>query len=514
MFVQMPPQIISRVVGSLFRFATIAVLAGCGGGGLVPVASVTITSTVTTLEVGAKATLSAVVSGGSSQGVTWSSSDPTKVSVNASSGEVTGVAQGTSTITAKSVSDANKTASVTITVNPPRVVSIVVAPPTGSLRSGERATLTATVTAFGLPTTATFRSRDATIATVQRVDGISATVTGIAAGQATIEAVADGDATKVATAVFTVTATVALVDIRPLSPQNGFQLGVGSKLQLSTIPRDAQSNPLTGRSAPTWTSSNTGVATVSSTGEVTAVASGASSITSTIENVTSPALTISVVLAGDPCNVRAYAIGTTASSQFATTESCRQHTFAYVVAQQTFVEMRLTTLDTQMQLIPILARTNASLPAGVGSDAIWDVFLSPGTWVTAALSPAVGTATRYALASIPITSSTCGVSLVFATPGITNGAFNLTSGCAELRIYTSVPPSRTLRVRVNSTGFNPLVELRDLITNAVTATTANDAAGPNAVLTFTATADGLTTFFAIKSRTAGGSGPLTVSIDP
>ncbi len=68
--------------------------------------------------------------------------------------------------------------------------------------------------------------------------------------------------------------------------------------QLTATLKDAVGNALNGRTV-TWTSSNTGVATVSATGTVTAVAAGTATITATSEGKSgTAAVTISNVAVG------------------------------------------------------------------------------------------------------------------------------------------------------------------------------------------------------------------------
>lgn len=82
----------------------------------VPVVSVTTTPATATVAVGNVTNLDAAVSpSGANQAVTWSSSTPANATVNAN-GRVTGIAIGSSTITAKSVSDPTKTDTTVVTV--------------------------------------------------------------------------------------------------------------------------------------------------------------------------------------------------------------------------------------------------------------------------------------------------------------------------------------------------------------------------------------------------------------
>src|SRR5712691_1389039 len=71
---------------------------------------------------------------------------------------------------------------------------------------------------------------------------------------------------------------VASVDVTPTT----LALQVGQSAQLAATPKDANGSPLSGR-VVTWGSSNTGVATASPSGLVTAVAPGSATITATSE---------------------------------------------------------------------------------------------------------------------------------------------------------------------------------------------------------------------------------------
>ena len=78
-------------------------------------------------------------------------------------------------------------------------------------------------------------------------------------------------------------ATAASVAVTPIAPT----LAVGSTVQLTAAPRDAGGAALTGRTA-LWSSANPNVATVSTTGLVTAVAAGAAAVTATIDGAQQP----------------------------------------------------------------------------------------------------------------------------------------------------------------------------------------------------------------------------------
>src|SRR6266516_3169254 len=245
----------------------------------VPVASVAVTPASATLQAGQTVQLAATpkdANGNALSGrvIGWSSSNPSVATVNAS-GLVTGVAAGSATITAVSE---GKSGGAAITVNPAPVpvASVAVTPPSATLQAGQTVQLAATPKdANGNPLSGrvvTWVSGNGAVATVN-AGGL---VTSGAAGSATITSRSEGQS---GTAAITVTAVpVASVAVTPAATS----LPTGGTVQLTAIPKDANGNPLTGRSVA-WTSSNGAVATVSSSGLVTAVATGSATITATSE---------------------------------------------------------------------------------------------------------------------------------------------------------------------------------------------------------------------------------------
>jgi uncharacterized protein YjdB len=203
--------------------------------------------------------------------VTWSSTN-TAVATVSGSGLVSGAAEGSATITATSEGQSG-TSSVTVT--PASVASVTVAPSPASVQMGQSIQLTATPKdANGTPLTGRVVTWSSTNTAAATVDG-SGLVTGVAAGSATITATSEG---KSGTSVVTVSVPVASVTVTP-SPASVQQ---GSTVQLTATPRDANGTPLTGR-VVTWSSNNTAVATVNSSGLVRGVAPGSATITATSE---------------------------------------------------------------------------------------------------------------------------------------------------------------------------------------------------------------------------------------
>ena len=229
----------------------------------VVVGSVELTPAEASLAIGATMTLDAVVK--STEGaviedavVAWESSHPEVASVDG--GTVTGRSAGTATIRATS---GGRSGVATITVTTIPVATVAVTPAAPSVFIGRTVQLTA-VTSDAEGNVLTGReigwtSNATGVATVSE----TGLVTGVAAGSATITATSEG---KTGTATVTVSQVpVATVTVAPAAAT----LSVGDTRQLTATLRDATGGVLTGRTV-TWTTNVPGVATVSTTGLVTA----------------------------------------------------------------------------------------------------------------------------------------------------------------------------------------------------------------------------------------------------
>src|SRR2546430_7071981 len=163
-----------------------------------------------------------------------------------------------------------------VRVTPVPVSIVTVAPAPASVLVGQLLQLSATTAdsagnvLSGRPVT--WASSNTVVATVSG----TGLLTGVATGTTTITATSGG---KNGTAAVTVTvAAVAAVSVSPGAPS----VVIGGTAQLTAVLRDANGNPLSGRTV-TWATSNGGVATVSATGLVTGVAVGGAMITATSE---------------------------------------------------------------------------------------------------------------------------------------------------------------------------------------------------------------------------------------
>lgn len=264
---------------------------------LAPVASVEVTPANSSLGTGGTIQLYATTKDAagnilSGRAISWSSSN-TAVATVSSSGLVSTVTAGSTTITALSEGISGSAA---ITVSPTQapppapVATVSVALASTTVLTGQVTQATATLRdASGnvlTGRTITWASSNPAVATVST----AGYVTAVTAGQATITATSESIS---GSAGLTVTVPpVATVTVAPQGPT----LIVGATLQLVAVTKDASGNTLSGRTI-TWSSSSSGVASVSASGVVTAAAAGTASVTATSEGVTG---TTSVTVAVAP----------------------------------------------------------------------------------------------------------------------------------------------------------------------------------------------------------------------
>ncbi len=199
--------------------------------------------------------------------VTWSSSDPTSVSVD-QTGKIKGLkgTQDPVTITAALANGKTVTSEVTVVV---KLTGIDINKTSTTLNKGANETLVITYDPEDTSDdkTVTWESSDTTVATVDA----NGKVTAVKAGTATITATV-GTFSKICT----VTVVVPLESVTIDSEDFTLNRAATKTLTATKNPEDT-----TDESVITWSSSNTAVATVDSTGVVTAVAAGNATITAT-----------------------------------------------------------------------------------------------------------------------------------------------------------------------------------------------------------------------------------------
>jgi chitinase len=272
--------LIARHRASIFAFFFF--LLSCSatdkGSGLPPaVASVTVSLSSSGLFVGQTEQASAVVKDAdgnilTDRAVSWSASNASAIAVSAA-GVVSAVSPGTATIVATSE---GQSGSATLVVSLVPVSSVAVSVASATLPIGGNTQAVATLKDANNNVLSgrsiVWSSSNTTVATVNAGGVVSA----LAAGTSSIVATSEG---KSGSATATVTLVpVATVSVTLASPT----LAIGATTQATATPKDANNNVLSGR-AITWSSGNTSVASVSSSGLVTAIAAGTSSITATSE---------------------------------------------------------------------------------------------------------------------------------------------------------------------------------------------------------------------------------------
>ncbi|MBI1822958.1 MAG: Ig-like domain-containing protein, partial [Nitrospirae bacterium] len=204
--------------------------------------------------------------------VVWISGTTSVATVN-SSGLVTGVSVGTSTITATSGTISGNT---TLTVNSAVLQSISVSPANPSIPKGLTQQFTATGnysngTSFDITAQVTWSSGTTSVATIN-ANGLG---TAVGVGTSTITATSgaiSGNTTLTVTAA--VLQTISVTPANPSIPK-----GLTQQFTATGNYSDGTSQNLT--STVTWTSGTTSVATLNSSGLATGVGVGTSTITAT-----------------------------------------------------------------------------------------------------------------------------------------------------------------------------------------------------------------------------------------
>ena len=237
--------------------------------------------------------------------VTWKSSSTAVATVDIN-GIVTGVAPGTSTVSA---SIGGVTGSTTLTVNAPTLSSISITPVDLTIGIGINQQFTATATysdgsAQDLVSGVTWSSSSASVASING----SGLATTMGAGQTTITATVGSLSDT--TTLTAVSAHLISIDVEP----KAVSIAVGTTLQFSAVGTfDDGSTQLL--PSVTWTSSVPGTATVGASGLATSVGTGSATISAISGSVTGTAsLSVDsatlVSIAVTPAN-SSMAVGTT-----------------------------------------------------------------------------------------------------------------------------------------------------------------------------------------------------------
>jgi hypothetical protein len=203
--------------------------------------------------------------------VTWTSLK-TSVATISGAGLATGVTAGSSTIQAASGSITGTT-TLTITIAAPTLNSVAVTPANPSIQNGATQQFTATGTysdasTQNITTTVTWSSTSINIATISNTAGSNGLATSVGAGSSTIKATLGGAS---GSTLLTVTGATATLKVLVVSPQNPLITDASSAQAFTATGyySDGTTQDLT--NSADWTSSNTSVATVNSSGSATSV---------------------------------------------------------------------------------------------------------------------------------------------------------------------------------------------------------------------------------------------------
>ena len=238
----------------------------------VAVSSVTLNKPSTQITKGDTETLTATVlpENATNKGISWTSSNTSVATV--ANGTVTAVGAGSAVITATSAADSSKKATCTVTVTTIAVTGVTLNKSSTSIIRGGSETLTATV----VPSNATnknvtWSTNNSDVATVS--NGV---VTAKATGAARITVTTE-DGGKTAYCDVTVTPIVP-TSITLNKTSLTLQVEAYETLTATVLPANADNTNVT------WSSNLTSVATVNSSGKVTAVAEGTTTITATTQS--------------------------------------------------------------------------------------------------------------------------------------------------------------------------------------------------------------------------------------
>jgi len=246
---------------------------------LVPVATIVLSPSSPSVIVGQTTQLSATMKDSAGnvltgRSLTWFSRDTTIATID-QTGTVTGKRVASVTVGATSGS---VTSTATLTVQAVPINTVVMSPALSNLLVGQSQALTAEVTDNQgnriAGATVAFVSNTPGVATVTATGPLTATLTAVGSGQAQITGTSG---TKSGTA----TVNVALVPVGSITIAPTLDsITIGGTAQLTATVKDSAGNTLSGRTV-TWSSSNSAVATVSTSGLVAGVGAGTVAIVAT-----------------------------------------------------------------------------------------------------------------------------------------------------------------------------------------------------------------------------------------
>lgn len=344
----------------------------------------------------------------------------------------------------------------------------------------------------------------------------SGLVTAVADGSTTVTVTSEG---KSAAATINVRTPVAAVAVTPTTAQ--MTVG-GATQQLNATARDANGVTLAGRTIA-WSSSAVGVATVSQTGLVTAIAAGTATITATSEGRNGTAA-ITVAAAQNPCDkVQALAIGaifngTLTAADCKLPDNTAVQGFVFTIATSRVLEIEMTSAAVDPYLLVIDANSNVVAEdddSGPGSGARVLRLFAPGSYLILANTYDANTYGNFSitLRDAPAACSSAKPTTLPFTVSVSlngNNSCRLNDDSFLDRYDLNVTSNTKMRIDMTSTALDPYVYILDQNGNPV-AQDDDSGGGLNARLDITLQAG---RYIVLASAQPQQTGPYTLTITP
>lgn len=239
---------------------------GTGVMHVLPAPTAVTTPTTFTVECGEVATMATSLTPSDAYSTyTWTSSNPNVATIDPATGQITGIAPGTTTITVTTTN--NKTASTTVTIAPKTILGVKLNKSYIPLNIGEKFNMVATIQPSGATSPVTWSvDKPEIVSITQTTDGTNE-ITAVAKGTAVVKVTVNG---------FVATCSVTSNEVLPASvslPETA-SVKVGKVTKLNAV--IAPDNPTNG--TLTWSSMDDNIATVDNQGNVTGVSIGTTSI--------------------------------------------------------------------------------------------------------------------------------------------------------------------------------------------------------------------------------------------
>ncbi len=442
-----------------------------------PVGAVIVSPAQASLTVGQSVMLSVQITDASGnlltgRPVNFSSSNVNVAQVS-TNGTVTATAPGVATIT---ITSEGKTGTANIVVAPSPIATLRIDPATLTMLVGATARLSPVAQDAGGNVlgqrVVTWTSGAPNVVAVSN-DGV---LTALAAGTAIVFATAEG---RIATATITVNAIAATT--MTVTPPTATVIA-GQSLDLTAVLRSGTGQVLEGRLV-TWSSSNSAVALVSSTGRVRGVSSGTARIDATSDGVTgSSAITVIPV-----------PVATVTVTLAATSLLVSQTTQATAVARDAdggVLTGREVTWSSSNVAVATVSASGLVTAVSLGTANI--IGTSEGRVGTAPLSVVVGSAT--AIAAVSATTQTAAAGTAVSEPPsvrVTDIGGSPVAGVVVTFALTggggSMVPNSPATVTTNAAGIAALTSWTLGVTPGANTLTATVSALTGSPVTFTAT---------------------------